>query len=110
MTQLQLDTAVADVTGESLDLVRSLGFSLASLEPDDLEPEDLVLAVICPFCRDTVPYPGSARDGALPLAECDACDVYFEIAVEEVIAAGPPRFDAPNTCSREDSWELRGRS
>ena len=87
MTQLQLDTAVAEATGESLGLVRGLGFSLASPGQDDLEPEDLVLAVACPFCRDAVPYPGPTRDGALPLAECLACDVYFEITPDEIFDA-----------------------
>ena len=85
MTQLQLDTAVADATGESLGLVRGLGFSLASLEGDDLEPEDLVLAVTCPFCRGAVAYPGPTGDGALPLAECPTCDVYFEVTPDAIL-------------------------
>lgn len=84
MTQSQLDTAVAHATGEPLDVVRGLGFSLASPTRDDLEPEDLILAVTCPFCRDAVAYPGPGRDGVLPLAECLACDVYFEIQADEI--------------------------
>ena len=84
MIQLQLDAAVASATGESLGLVRGLGFSLASLEGDDLEPEDIVLAITCPFCRSIVAYPGPTADGALPLAECPTCDVYFEITPDEI--------------------------
>src|SRR5262249_25135285 len=84
VTQMQLDAAVANATGESLGLVRGLGFSLASLEGDDLEPEDLVLAVLCPFCRSAIAYPGPTHDGAVPLAECPSCDVYFEITPDEI--------------------------
>jgi hypothetical protein len=84
MTQLQLDSAVAQATGESLDLVRDRGFSLHDPGCADLEPEDLVLAVVCPFCRRSTPYPGLTRDGELPLAECLGCDVYFPIAPGEI--------------------------
>ena len=66
MTQIQLDCAIADVTGESLDLVHDLGFSL----PGALEPEDLCLVLDCPFCRRPVPFPGRVRGGALAQAEC----------------------------------------
>lgn len=79
MTQRQLESAVADATGESLDLVQELGFSLVAPERDDLEPEDLVLTVVCPSCRRTVSYPGPMRDGVHPLAECVPCDLYFAI-------------------------------
>jgi hypothetical protein len=79
MTQRQLESAVANATGESLDLVQELGFSLVAPDRDDLEPEDLVLAVDCPSCRRAVSYPGPTRDGSLPLAECVPCDLYFAI-------------------------------
>jgi hypothetical protein len=84
MTQRQLESAVADATGESLGLVQDLGFSLISPDRDDLEPEDLVLAVVCPSCRRSVTYPGPTRDGSLPLAECLSCDLYFEITFAEI--------------------------
>ncbi len=92
MTQLQLDSAVADATGESLNLVRNLGFSLMAPGRTDLEPEEIDLAVACPFCRRAVAYPGRTRDGAMPLAECLACDVYFAIAPEQVFMV---RLDRP---------------
>ncbi|WP_406696360.1 hypothetical protein V5E97_35745 [Singulisphaera sp. Ch08] len=86
MTQFQLDSAVADATGESLDLVQDLGFSLVAHDCDGLEPEDVVLAVVCPSCRRAVSYPGPTRDGALPLAECVPCDLYFAITFAEIFS------------------------
>ncbi len=80
---------MASATGESLNLVRNLGFSLVSPGQDDLEPEDLVLAVACPPCRLPVVYPGRTPDGSLPMAECLACDVYFAIAPDEIFTVGP---------------------
>ncbi len=91
MTQLQIDHAVASATGESLDLVRQRGFGLVSPGQHDLAPEGFDLAVACPFCRRAVAYPGRTRDGALPLAECLACDVYFAIAPEQVFLVRPDR-------------------
>jgi len=77
MTQAQLHTAVARATGEPIGLIRDLGFGLLSERPDDLAPEDVALMVACPHCRRPVPYPGVAGDGALTMAECLDCDVYF---------------------------------
>ena len=84
MTQTQLHRQVARITGEPLSRVSSMGFSVTSLDPADLEPEDVQLVLDCPFCRRPVPYPGPAGDGSETLAECDRCDVYFEFGVEEV--------------------------
>ncbi|WP_406699450.1 hypothetical protein V5E97_11335 [Singulisphaera sp. Ch08] len=86
MTQRQLESAVAEATGETLDPVQDLGFSLVATDRDDLEPEDLVLAVICPSCRRAVSYPGPTRDGSVPLAECVPCDLYFAITFTEIIS------------------------
>jgi hypothetical protein len=86
MTQSQLDRAVARATGEPLTLIRGRGFGLARRRPNDLEPEDLTLCVECPFCGRAVPYAGAAG-GATALAECDGCDVYFDVAPADVHAA-----------------------
>ena len=83
MTQHQLDRAVAAATGESLATIHRLGFNA----PTALEPEDLLLAVDCPFCRRAVSYPGSIGDGSAALAECDRCDIYFDFVPGEVYAA-----------------------
>ena len=91
MTQAQLDCAIADITGESLDLVHGFGFSL----PAALEPEDLCLVLDCPFCRRPVPFPGRVKGGALAQAECLDCDVYFEPREHEVYAADPPMLALP---------------
>jgi hypothetical protein len=59
------------------------------LQPtDELEPEDVRLVLVCPFCGRTVPYPGVAGDGSELLAECDRCDVYFGFDPEEVYTIG----------------------
>ena len=86
MTQRQLDRAVAAATGESVATIHRLGFVAGADRPADLEPDDLTLAVDCPFCRRPVPYPGLARDGSAALAECDRCDVYFDFDPGEVYA------------------------
>jgi hypothetical protein len=85
MTQAQLYRAIATTTGESIVTVKNLGFSLLSPRRDVAEP-DVQLALDCPFCNRPVPYPGSTRDGALPMAECARCDVYFDFQPDEVYA------------------------
>ena len=87
MTQHELDRAVASATGESLHTVRGLGFS-PSRPGGDLEPEDLHLAVDCPFCGRACALAGGP-DGLPAMAECDPCDFYFEYRAAEVYAAGP---------------------
>ena len=87
MTQSQLEIAVAAVTGESVRTVHQLGFGLSARRGGDLEPEDLRLVVDCPFCRHPVPSPIRAGDGALTLAECARCDVYFDTSADEIYVA-----------------------
>jgi hypothetical protein len=87
MTQAQLDRSVAAATGESIVTVRTLGFSLLGTRPAVVQPDDLRLALDCPFCGRSVPYPGRTPDGAPALAECVRCDVDFE--GDEVYASGP---------------------
>ena len=99
MTQAQLDCATADVTGESLEIVHGLGFSL----PAALEPEDLCLVLDCPFCRRPVPFPGRVKGGALAQAECLDCDIYFEPREHEVYVADPAVLIVPARALEEAS-------
>jgi hypothetical protein len=87
LTQSQLESAVAAVTGETVRTVHQLGFGISARRSGDLEPEDLRLVVDCPFCRHPVPSPAWARDGSLTLAECVICDVYFNATTDEIYAA-----------------------
>jgi hypothetical protein len=87
MTQSQLDCAVADATGESVHTIAVLGFSIACRNARDLEPEDVQLILDCPFCGHVVQYPGCSPDDSPQLAECLACDVYFDWSVEEIYTA-----------------------
>jgi len=87
VTQSQLDRAVALATGESVHTVRHLGFGLLPGPAGDLEPEDLRLAVDCPFCGHACAL-ADGRDGLPAMAECRSCDVCYEYAVNEVYAAG----------------------
>jgi hypothetical protein len=84
MTLTQLHGAVARATGESIGLIRTLGFGLVAERPDDLEPEDVGLVVACPHCRRPVLYPGMTPDGSPVMAECPGCDVYFLAPPERV--------------------------
>ncbi|WP_165253510.1 hypothetical protein [Paludisphaera soli] len=88
MTQSQLDRTVARCTGEPLAVIRRLGFQARAGRPDDLEAEDLHLAVDCPFCGGGVALPAGLA-GPRPLAGCGDCDVEFEFAAADVYAAGP---------------------
>jgi hypothetical protein len=74
MTQQQLDRTVARKTGESIHTIRHRGFSIQAGPPQDLEPEDLLLAVDCPFCGQPCHLPA----GLSALAECNSCDVDFD--------------------------------
>ena len=85
MTQHQLDSAVARATGESPRTIHALGFGPLRRRPDDLEPEDLVLAVDCPFCGR--PATLATERGAWPdMGACDRCDAFFEYRPHEIYA------------------------
>ena len=95
MTSAQLNTRIAARTGESLAVIRRLGFQLKSELQEEPAAEEIRLVVHCPFCRGQVPYPGRSRDGSTALAECVACDVYFEFADRDVFPASAGRAANP---------------
>jgi len=84
MTRTQLNHQVARITGEPIENITALGFSLLHPGGESMEPEDIMLVLECPFCGRTVPYPGSAAAGSEPMAECERCDVYFGFLPQEV--------------------------
>lgn len=86
LTQSQLFHAVAGATGESVAAIEQRGFGLVASHPGDLEPGDLRFVLDCPFCGHLVAHPGTVPGGALALAECLRCDVYFDFAEKEVYA------------------------
>ncbi|MDG3005462.1 hypothetical protein [Paludisphaera mucosa] len=88
MTPSRLERSVARRTGDPLAVIRRLGFQPRPGRPEDLEAEDLHLAVACPFCGADVPVP-SAPCGPPALAGCGRCDVEFEYAPAELFAVGP---------------------
>jgi hypothetical protein len=106
MTQHQLDRALVRSTGESLRTLRRLGFGLSG--PAALEPEDLILAVDCPFCGRSCRLPGGPGELS-PMAECDPCDVYFDLRPDDVIRrrVGLGRHLIP-TLPRDDPSATRG--
>jgi hypothetical protein len=89
LTQHQLDSAVAGITGETISTIHRLGFGLLGAQATTLEPEDLRLVLDCPFCGHPIPYPGQTRRGEPALAECAGCDVVFDYRPDEIYAAGP---------------------
>ena len=95
MTRTQLNHSIAARTGESLTVIRRLGFSLWTEPRDEPRPEDIRLVLPCPFCRQQVPYPGRSGEGASVLAECPDCDVAFEFHDREVFPASTPPGRAP---------------
>ena len=66
-------------------LVDSSVLLLALQTPIDLAPASALprrptaILAICPRCGRSVPFPVRTRRGALTLAECDDCDIYFEV-------------------------------
>jgi hypothetical protein len=84
MTQSQLISQIARITGEPLSAVNRVGFNLVHERPVGLEPENVKLVLDCPFCGHRVPYPGLAGDGSKVMAQCDRCDVYFDFDNHEV--------------------------
>ncbi|MDG3005431.1 hypothetical protein [Paludisphaera mucosa] len=88
MTPSRLERSVARRTGDPLSVIRRLGFQARPGRRDELEAENLHLAVRCPFCGADVPLP-SAPCGPPALAGCGRCDVEFEYAAAELFAAGP---------------------
>ncbi len=87
MTSAQLNHRIATRTGESLAVIRRLGFQIVSVPDEEPTTEDITLVVHCPFCRSAVPYPGRSSDGSTAMAECDACDVYFGFTDHDVFPA-----------------------
>jgi hypothetical protein len=91
MTRNQVSHLIAARTGESLAVIRRLGFQLKSEPREEPVAEELCLVVHCPFCRGAVPYPGRSRDGSAALAECEGCDVYFPFRDGDVFPASTRR-------------------
>ena len=94
MTRNQVSHLIAARTGESLAVIRRLGFQLKVEPREEPVAEDITLVVHCPFCRGQVPYPGRSRDGSAVLAECADCDVYFEADDRDVFPASARRVAA----------------
>ena len=87
MTRTQLHRSIAARTGESLSVIRRLGFRLLVEPLEEPVTEEIRLVVHCPFCSGQVPYPGRSGDGSTALAECHGCDVYFEFEDRDVFPA-----------------------
>jgi hypothetical protein len=91
MTHSQLNDCIANSTGDSISVIRRLGFQLKSQPHQEPSAEDICLVVDCPSCRGQVPYPGCTRDGSTALAECVACDIYFPFEDCDVFPASASR-------------------
>ena len=84
MTRLDIEQAVARVTGESRRLIRRYGFSLLDAEPETSEEPLLVLD--CPGCGAPLNASNSSTE-LIESVECPRCDAVFPFAVEEVYVA-----------------------
>jgi hypothetical protein len=96
MTRTQVNHLVAARTGESLAVIRRLGFQVKSEPSEEPAAQDICLVVHCPFCRGQVAYPGRSRDGSDVLAECDECDVFFPFEDRDVFPASSRRAANPS--------------
>ena len=95
MTSAQLNCRIAARTGESLAVIRRLGFQLKSEPAEEPVAEEIHLVVHCPLCRGQVPYPGLSRDGSAMMAECASCDVYFPFEDRDVFPASSRAAASP---------------
>jgi hypothetical protein len=100
MTSAQVNHLIAARTGESLAVIRHLGFQLESEPREEPGTDDICLVVHCPFCRGQVPYPGRSRDGSVALAQCVGCDVYFEFEDRDVFPASSRAAMSPPPARR----------
>jgi hypothetical protein len=100
MTRAQLNTRIATRTGESLSVIRRLGFQLKTEPLEEPIAEKLRLVVHCPFCGEQVPYPGRTRDGSGALAECQDCDIYFDVQDHDVFPASSRAAASPTPTRR----------
>jgi len=89
MKRRSLERAVAAALGESLAVVRRLGFGRSLVEASSSEPDAAPIRLVldCPFCGHAVAHPEAARCGSAAMAECDRCDVYFGFDETEVYIA-----------------------
>jgi hypothetical protein len=92
MNRTRVNRQIAARTGESLSVICRLGFQIQPEPREEPAAEELCLVVHCPFCREPVAYPGRSRDGSTPLAECEACDVYFPFRDQDVFPASTSRL------------------
>jgi hypothetical protein len=99
MTHSQLSDCIANRTGESISVIRRLGFQLNSQPHQEPSAEDICLVVYCPTCCVQVPYPGRARDGSTALAECVACDIYFPFEDRDVFPSSARRVKFSTECT-----------
>ncbi len=97
MNRTRVNHQIAARTGESLSVIRRLGFQVKSEPREHPAEDDLRLVVHCPFCRRPVPYPGRCRDGSRAMAECADCDVYFEFEDRDVFPARARRLAGTST-------------
>ncbi len=91
MTQMLIDRAVSEATGESLRTVHRLGFSALPGGTARPQPEALYLVVDSPCCNERSPFPGQRADGTCPLAECPRCEARFAFDLLDVYVAASPR-------------------
>ena len=87
MTRSHLDRQVARRTGEAPRTIRALGFGpLRPAAAAALEPEDLELALDCPFCGRRATPAAAGPAAAERLAECRRCDAEFPFTDDDLYA------------------------
>jgi hypothetical protein len=87
----ELEDAVANLDRHFDELKRAAARRLGSL----YSPSDY-----CPFCGEQVPYPDRTRDGSSALAECQDCDIYFDVQDQDVFPATPRAAVSPTPARR----------
>ena len=96
MTRTQVNHLIAARTGESLAVIRRLGFQLKSVPREEPPPRTSGWSSTAPSAAGQVPYPGRSRDGSAAMAECADCDVYFPFEDRDVFPASSSRVANPS--------------
>ena len=80
MTQSQLDSQIARITGEPLSKIHVAGLQPRARTSRGPRARSLKLVLDCPFCGYARCLSGVGRRWRESLAECDRCDLYFDFS------------------------------
>jgi len=86
MTRSQLYATVARATGDSISVLKHLGFGILDPLPLDDQPQVAVRALDCPGCGNTIVLSWNVVDPLPASADCRCCSSVFDYRDDEVFS------------------------